>query len=134
MDKCFVVLCLSPISKLDCAASLTDFAVVSLDQAINGISSLVAEGVGEGVGVGVAVGVGEGVGVGVGVGVATGTGFFTATPLFQINFLPDLTQVYLIPADVLVRPTFLHVVPGLTAAVAIGPSNDTVRVTVSNTR
>jgi hypothetical protein len=72
------------------------------------------------------------VGVGVGVGVAIGTGFFTATPLFQINFLPDLTQVYLIPADVLVRPTFLHVVPGLTAAVAIGPSNDTVRVTVSN--
>jgi hypothetical protein len=68
----------------------------------------------------------------VGVGVATGTGFFTATPLFQINFLPDLTQVYLIPADVLVRPTFLHVVPGLTAAVAIGSKRTKARVTVSN--
>ena len=43
------------------------------------------------------------------------------------------TQVYLIPADVLVRPTFLHVVPGLTAAVAIGSRRTKARVTVSNT-
>jgi hypothetical protein len=58
----------------------------------------------------VGVGVAEGVGVGVGVG-STGlkTGFnsgfaaaFTDTPLFHTNFLPDLTQVYLTPAEVLV--------------------------------
>jgi hypothetical protein len=58
------------------------------------------------VGVGVAVGVGVGVGVG-STGLKTGfsSGFaaaFTDTPLFQISFLPDLTQVYLIPAEVLV--------------------------------
>ena len=79
-------------------------------------------GVGVGVGVGDGVGVGEGVGVGVGEGVGEGVGvtFLTATPLFQINFFPDLMQVYLIPDDVLVFPSVLHVVPGLTAASAIG--------------
>jgi predicted membrane protein len=54
--------------------------------------------VGVGVGVGSGVGVGEGVGVGVGVGV----GFLIATPLFQTSFLPDLTQVNLMPLVVLV--------------------------------
>jgi hypothetical protein len=44
----------------------------------------------------------------------------TATPLFQTNFFPDLTQVYLIPDDVLVLPSALQVVPGLTAANAVG--------------
>ena len=38
-------------------------------------------------------GAGVGVGVGVGVEVGVGVGFFTATPLFQSNFLPDLMQV-----------------------------------------
>jgi len=61
---------------------------------------------GVGVGVGVALGVGVTTGVGVavalGVGLATGAGFLTATPLFHVNLLPDLTQVYLIPAEVLV--------------------------------
>jgi hypothetical protein len=68
----------------------------------------------------VAVGVGVGVGVAVGVGVGVGVAFLTATPLFQTNFFPDLTQVYLIPDDVLVFPSVLHVVPGLTAASATG--------------
>jgi hypothetical protein len=68
----------------------------------------------------VAVGVGVGVGVAVGVGVGVGVAFLTATPLFQTNFFPDLTQVYLIPDDVLVFPSVLHVVPGLTAASAMG--------------
>jgi hypothetical protein len=81
-------------------------------------------GVGLGVGVAVGVGVGEGVAVGVGEGVAVGVGegvaFLTAMPLFQTNFFPDLIQVYLIPDDVLVVPSVLHVVPGLTAASAIG--------------
>jgi hypothetical protein len=44
----------------------------------------------------------------------------TAIPLFQINFFPDLMQVYLIPDDVLVFPSTLQAVPGLTAASAIG--------------
>ena len=76
--------------------------------------------VGVGVGEGVADAEGVGVGVAEGVGVATGTGCLTATPLFHTNFFPDLTQVYLIPDDVLVLPSTLHVVPGLTAASANG--------------
>lgn len=77
---------------------------------------------GAGVGVGVGVGVGDGVGVGEGVGAGKGVGvaFLTATPLFQINFFPDSTQVYLIPDDVLVFPSTLQAVPGLTAASATG--------------
>ena len=77
--------------------------------------------------VGLAVGVGVGVGVDVGVGVAAAVavavGFgaaFIATPLFQTNLVPDLTQVYLIPAEVLVWPCFVHLVPGFTAAFANG--------------
>jgi hypothetical protein len=54
------------------------------------------------VGVGVGVGSGVGDGEGVGVGVAIGVGFLVITPLFQTSFLPDLTQVYLIPLAVLV--------------------------------
>ena len=76
--------------------------------------------VGVGVGEGVADAEGVGVGVAEGVGVATGTGCLTATPLFHTNFLPDLTQVYLIPDDVLVLPSTLQAVPGLTAASANG--------------
>jgi hypothetical protein len=60
----------------------------------------VGEGDGDGEAVGVGVGVGEAVGVGV--GEAVGVGFFMLTPLFQTNFLPDLTQVYLIPDLMLV--------------------------------
>ena len=43
----------------------------------------------------------------------------TFTPLLQTNFLPLLIQVYLIPADVLIWPSFLQAVPGFTAAVAV---------------
>jgi hypothetical protein len=68
----------------------------------------------------VAVGVGVGVGVAVGVGVGVGVAVLTATPLFQINFFPDLMQVYLIPDDVLIFPSTLQAVPGFTAASAIG--------------
>lgn len=45
-----------------------------------------------------------------GVGVA-----FTAVPLFQTSFLPDLTQKYLTPPVVLVFPTFGQVVPAIVA-------------------
>jgi hypothetical protein len=80
-------------------------------------------GVAEGVGVGVAERVGVGVVAG-SAGLKTGfsSGFaaaFTDTPLSHTRFFPDLMQVYLIPADVLVWPSFAHLVPGLTAAVAI---------------
>jgi hypothetical protein len=82
----------------------------------------VGEGVGAGVGdadaEGVGVGVATAVGVAVGVGDLVGTGFLMLTPLFQTNFLPDLTQVYLMPADVLVWPCLLQEVPGFAAAVA----------------
>ena len=86
-------------------------------------------GVGEGVGEGEGVDIGEGVGV----GVAEGVGFLTTTPLFQINLLPDLTQVNFFPADIDVAPAFEHLAPAFTAAVAIGCSKTRARVTVSNT-
>ena len=59
-------------------------------------------GVGEGDGEAVGVGVGVGEAVGVGDAELVGVGFFMLTPLFQTNFLPDLTQVYLIPDLMLV--------------------------------
>ena len=48
----------------------------------------------------------------------------TFTPLLQTNFLPLLIQVYLIPADVLIWPSFLQAVPGFTAAVAFERFNE----------
>ena len=51
--------------------------------------------------------------------VAVGEVLLVPTPLLQTYFLPLLIQVYLIPADVLIWPSFLQVVPGLTAAVAV---------------
>lgn len=48
-------------------------------------------GVGFGFDGGITVGFGEGLKVGFGVG------NFTETPLFQINFLPDLIQVNILP-------------------------------------
>jgi hypothetical protein len=55
-----------------------------------------------------------------GVGVGAGRVFLTATPLLHTSFLPDLTQVCLIAAYVIVCPSFAHLVPGLTAALAKG--------------
>ena len=51
--------------------------------------------VGTALGVGVGVGLALGVAVATGVGVVAGFGTATFAPLLQINFLPDLTQVYL---------------------------------------
>jgi hypothetical protein len=50
-------------------------------------------------------------GAGVGLGAA-----FTATPLFQINFLPDFMQVNFLPATVEVAPALLHLAPALAGA------------------
>ncbi len=49
-----------------------------------------------------------------------------------VNFLPDLTQVYLILAVVLVWPNFLHVVPGFTAATAIDCTITRARAAVTS--
>jgi hypothetical protein len=62
----------------------------------------------------VAAGVGEAEVVGSGIDCAAG--FAMATPLFQINFLPDLTQVNLVVAVEEVAPSFVQEVPALTAA------------------
>jgi hypothetical protein len=54
------------------------------------------------------------------IGVVEGIGmiFFTATPLFQTNFLPDLMQVnVLFPTTDLV-PTLVHLAPALVAECA----------------
>jgi hypothetical protein len=49
--------------------------------------------------------------------VALGVGVvLIAFPLFQISFLPDLTQKYLTPLVVLVDPTLAHLVPAIVAA------------------
>ena len=62
--------------------------------------------VGEGVGVGDGNNVEVDFGVGVidvaGVAVGVATDFGSATPLFQINFLPDLMQVNFFPETVAV--------------------------------
>jgi len=79
-----------------------------------------AEGVAEGVGIGVAEGVGigvaEGVGIGVAEGVGIGVGLTIATPLFQSNFFPDLTQVNFIPATTAVAPAFVQGAPAFALA------------------
>jgi hypothetical protein len=43
---------------------------------------------------------------------------FTVTPLFQINFFPDFTQVYLKDPIIFVEFTFEHLVPEIDAALA----------------
>jgi hypothetical protein len=54
-------------------------------------------------------------------------------PLFQISFVPDLTQKYLTPPVVLVVPTLVHLVPTIVAAcegIEITDSNTAVRRTL----
>ena len=63
-------------------------------------------GVGVGVGVAVMLGIGEGVGVGVGVA------FEVIALCFQINFLPDLMQVYLLLPIICILPRMVQVAPG----------------------
>jgi hypothetical protein len=54
------------------------------------------------------------VSVGVGVGEAEGVGGLgNTTPLFQTNFLPNLTQVNFIFETVEVAPALAHVAPTL---------------------
>jgi hypothetical protein len=81
-----------------------------------GVGLIVGAGVGLDVGVGVGVVFGVGIGVGLGVGVIAGAADLLAVPFFQTSFLPDLVQVYLIPADFFIWPSFLQALPGFTAA------------------
>jgi hypothetical protein len=67
----------------------------------------------------VVVGVTVGVGEDIGVGFAVGSGTETFTPLFHINFLPDLTHVNFFPFAVVVVPTFLQGAPAFTTATAL---------------
>lgn len=54
-----------------------------------------------------------GVGVGVEVGFEVGAGLTTATPLFQINFFPDLTQVNFLFREITFWFKTLQVLPGV---------------------
>jgi hypothetical protein len=56
------------------------------------------------------------------------------TPLFQTNFLPDLTQVYLIPDLMLVWDSLLQDAPGLTAAIATDWTDKQTRAAIRNAR
>ena len=77
---------------------------------------------------GVGLTLGDGDELGVGLTLGTGVGTLIATPLFQINFFPDLIQVYLIHAEVAVAPILVHDVPGLGAAVAIGEITASIKL------
>ena len=74
------------------------------------------------------------VGVGVGVGVDEGCTFgatgASETPLFQSNFLPDLTQVNFLVLVKLMLPIFLQVLPALTAECAGMTNREAARVVV----
>ncbi len=80
------------------------------------------DGVGVGVGDDVAeaeeVCVGVVIGDGLLAGVGFTAGFFIATPLFQINLLPCLMQVYLIFETVFVVPSLTHFEPAICAETA----------------
>ena len=83
-------------------------------------------GVGNGVGVGIGVGIEVGVGTGVGsTGLKTGLGdgfgaALITTPLFQISFVPDLTQVNFLPEADAVAPALVHLAPALGVAALSG--------------
>jgi hypothetical protein len=74
--------------------------------------------VAEGVAVGVGVGDGDGDVAGLGETEGLSVGVTTFTPLFHTSLVPDLMQVYLIPAETVVDLSLLQLVPVLVAAVA----------------
>ena len=51
----------------------------------------------------------------------------TFTPLFQTNFLPDLTQVNFLSFAIAIVPSFEHVVPGLGVAALPGVFSPAVK-------
>jgi hypothetical protein len=104
------------------------------------IGLVLTEGTGVSVGDGTEVGVGVATGMGVGVG-STGfnTGFrfgfgaaFTATPLFQMSFLPDLMQVNFFPPAVAVVRALLHLAPALGVAACTGVARVSIKAIATN--
>jgi hypothetical protein len=81
--------------------------------AVSAEGEVLEPGVFVGAGVGVLDELGRGDGLLAGVGFAAG--FLIATPLFQINLLPCLMQVYLIFETVFVDPDFKHLLPEIDA-------------------
>jgi hypothetical protein len=51
--------------------------------------------------------------------VAATLGLETKTPLSQTSFFPFLTQVYFLPAEVEIAPSFVQLAPDLIAAYAV---------------
>ena len=85
------------------------------------VRAVVALGVADLDGEGLCVAILDGVGVALADGLTDaltdGLGVVLMTvPLFQISFVPDLTQKYLTPLVVLVVPTLVHLVPAIVAA------------------
>jgi hypothetical protein len=62
--------------------------------------------------------VAEGDGVGVGATEGLRVGLTTFTPLLHTSLVPDLMQVYLIPAETVVELSLLQAVPVLATALA----------------
>ena len=81
---------------------------------IEGLGVALGDDEGDGMGVKLGSGVGEALiaGLGEGVGVDFGVALAT-TPLFHTNFLPDLTQVKVLPLDTSLVPTLGQELPAL---------------------
>jgi hypothetical protein len=75
----------------------------------------------------------DGLGLGVGFGATLIAGLI-ATPLFQTNLLPCLTQEYLMLETVLVVPALVHLVPAMDAEKAGIPmrTNEAVNEKAAN--
>jgi hypothetical protein len=84
------------------------------------------------VGLDVAVGLGS---TGLNTGLSSGLGAaFTATPLFQTSFFPDLIHMNFFPEAVAVAPALVHFDPALTAANDGAPTRDRHRTNAINKR
>jgi hypothetical protein len=105
------------ISELFCQAARL-IPLRFTNRSSNDVGRTIGSGVGVGVGtvVGVALTLTVESGAGDGLGEVVGVSGFTATPLFQTNFFPDLIHVYFFPPEVVVVPTFLQEPPDFTAA------------------
>ena len=88
----------------------------------------------DGVGVALTDGLADALTDALAVALTDGLGVVLMTvPLFQISFVPDLTQKYLTLETVLVVPTLVHLVPAIVAAcegIEIVDSNTAVRRTL----
>ena len=56
----------------------------------------------------------------------------TFTPLLQTSFLPDFTQVYLYPFEIVVALTLVQVPPALTAADAVTTAELATRAIIAS--